>query len=225
MNVNQATKEYLERYVEKKTENSKNLKESQAVGADQEDGTAVTDEKDEPPNSSVEDSSKNGDKGGKETHDFANFGIVTDEDKQGDQEALEKLTGLIEERLKTKPLPPPPPPSQASIDGSGNSNLELPSKSRDGDSDVDTRSRECLWWIYDQFTFTCLSLFLWQIFTSTVNVCFHFCYLQMKLKGKMRMRQLATIKLLANRTDLKQSHPIGVEVMTGEAEIETENEI
>ena len=70
---------------------------------------------------------------------------MTDEDKAGDREATEKLTSMIEERLKTKPLPPPPPPSLAPADGSGNSNLELPSKSRDGDTDADImRSGECL---------------------------------------------------------------------------------
>jgi RNA-binding protein 25 len=70
---------------------------------------------------------------------------VTDEDKVGDREALEKLTSMIEERLKTKPLPPPPPPSQAPADGSVNPNSELPSKSRDVNTDADImRSRECL---------------------------------------------------------------------------------
>ncbi|CAK7326957.1 unnamed protein product [Dovyalis caffra] len=141
LNVNQATKEYLERYVEKKTENSKNFKETQAAGIDKVNGTGIDDEKGEPPKSSVEDSNDDSDKGNKENRDVSNFGIVNDEDKEGDREALEKLTSMIEERLKTKPLPPPPPPSQAPVDGSGNSNLELPSKSRDGDVDVDiTRS-------------------------------------------------------------------------------------
>lgn len=103
--------------------------------ADKEDGTATDIEKSEPSKSSAEDSNNDSDKGNKENHDLANFGIVTDEDKEGDREALEKLTGAIEERLKTKPLPPPPPPAPADV--SGNSNLELSAKSRDGDSDVD----------------------------------------------------------------------------------------
>lgn len=68
-------------------------------------------------------------------NDAANFGIVTDEDREADREAMEKLTSLIEERLKTKPLPPPPTPAPGN--GTGNSNSELPAKSRDGDSDVD----------------------------------------------------------------------------------------
>ncbi|KAJ6898898.1 hypothetical protein NC652_025416 [Populus alba x Populus x berolinensis] len=137
LNVNQATKEYLERYVEKKTENSKNFKETQVADTGKEDGTGIDDKKGEFSKSSVEDSNNDSDKGNKENRDLANFGIVTDEDKAGDREAIEKLTSMIEERLKTKPLPPPPPPSLAPADGSGNSNLELPSKSRDGDTDAD----------------------------------------------------------------------------------------
>ncbi|KAI5573499.1 hypothetical protein BDE02_10G083000 [Populus trichocarpa] len=137
LNVNQATKEYLERYVEKKTENSKNFKETQVADTGKEDGTGIDGKKGEFSKSSAEDSNNDSDKGNKENHDLANFGIVTDEDKAGDREAIEKLTSMIEERLKTKPLPPPPPPSLAPADGSGNSNLELPSKSRDGDTDAD----------------------------------------------------------------------------------------
>ncbi|XP_057984986.1 RNA-binding motif protein 25 isoform X3 [Hevea brasiliensis] len=131
LNVNQATREYLERYVEKKTENSKNLKENQAGRIDKEDGTALGVEKNEPSKSTEEDSNIDKEKGNKESHDLANFGIVTDEDKEADKEALEKLTSMIEERLKTKPLPPPPPQTP------GNTNSELPAKSRDGDSDAD----------------------------------------------------------------------------------------
>ncbi|KAJ6718975.1 SPLICING FACTOR PWI DOMAIN-CONTAINING PROTEIN / RNA RECOGNITION MOTIF (RRM)-CONTAINING PROTEIN [Salix purpurea] len=136
LNVNQATKEYLERYVEKKTENSKNFKETQVAETDKDDGTGNDDKKCESPKSSVEVSNNDSEKGNKDNHDLANFGIVTDEDKAGDREAIEKLTSMIEERLKTKPLPPPPPPSLAPADGSGNSHLELPSKSRDGDADI-----------------------------------------------------------------------------------------
>ena len=136
LNVNQATREYLERYVEKKAENSKTLKESQAAGADKEDGAATVVEKNEPPKSSgEEDSNKDGDRENKENNDPANFGIVTGEDKERDKEALEKLTSMIEERLKTNPLPPPPPEAPAH-DSSTNS--ELPVKSKDGDSDTGT---------------------------------------------------------------------------------------
>ncbi|XP_015894679.3 RNA-binding motif protein 25 [Ziziphus jujuba] len=134
LNVNQATREYLERYVEKKTENHKKVKETEAVGAKTEDEDAVDAEKKEIPNPSVTDSKDDNDSGNKE-NETTNFGIVTDEDRVADQEAIEKLTGMIEERLKTRPLPPPP--AQAPADGTGNSNSELLTKSRDGDSDVD----------------------------------------------------------------------------------------
>nr|XP_034923052.1 RNA-binding protein 25-like isoform X1 [Populus alba] len=137
LNVDQATKEYLERYVEKKTENSKIFKETQAAGADKEYRTGIDNEKGEPPISSINVSINDSDKGNKENHDHANFGIVTDEDKEGDREAMENLTSMIEERVNTKPLPPPPPPSQAPADGSVNPNLELPSKSRDVNTDAD----------------------------------------------------------------------------------------
>uniref|UniRef100_A0A5B7BM64 Putative Nucleotide-binding, alpha-beta plait n=2 Tax=Davidia involucrata TaxID=16924 RepID=A0A5B7BM64_DAVIN len=136
LNVNQATREFLERYVEKKKENSKKLKATEPEGAEKEEESAPGDENNEPPKPSVEDSKKDDiDLENKENHDIANFGMVTDEDREADREALEKLTGMIEERLKTNPLPPPPP--QTAADGSGNSNLELPAKSKDGDSDVD----------------------------------------------------------------------------------------
>ena len=72
----------------------------------------------------------------KESHDVANFGIVTDEDREADCEALEKITKMIEERLKTRPLPTPP--AQPTGDGSVNLTSEQPVKARDGDSVVDT---------------------------------------------------------------------------------------
>jgi hypothetical protein len=49
--------------------------------------------------------------------------------------------------------------------------------------------------------------------------------MQMQLMVKMMMGQLVAIKLQMTRTGLKRARPIGVEGMTGEAEIETENEI
>lgn len=88
-------------------------------------------EKNDSTKSSEENPKEDNDSGNKE-NDSANFGIVTDEDKEADKEATGKLNSMIDERLKTKPLPPPP-----ALDGTRNSNSELPSKSRDGDSDVD----------------------------------------------------------------------------------------
>ncbi|KAA8533138.1 hypothetical protein F0562_033329 [Nyssa sinensis] len=136
LNVNQATREFLERYIEKKMENSKKLRATETEGAEKEDESAPGDEKIELPKPSVEESKKDDiDLGKKENNDIANFGMVTDEDKAADLEAFEKLTAMIEERLKTMPLQPHP--LQTDADGSGNSNSELPVKLKDGDSDVD----------------------------------------------------------------------------------------
>ncbi|KAM1170760.1 hypothetical protein ACFX13_021516 [Malus domestica] len=134
LNVNQATRDYLERVVQKKTENSKKLKEAEA--AEKGDGSAPDGEKNVPSNPSVQDPKEEDSNSSNKENDTANFGIVTDEDKEADQEAMEKLTSLIEERIKNKPLPPPPTPAPG--DATRNSNSTLPAKSRDGDSDVDT---------------------------------------------------------------------------------------
>ncbi|XP_058114927.1 RNA-binding motif protein 25 isoform X2 [Magnolia sinica] len=135
LNVNQATREYLERYVEKKTEREKKLKEGDAEGIEKDDESAPGVKKHEPQKPSLQDSKKDDHSADKENHDAAQkFGIVTDEDREADREASEKLTSMMEERLKTKPLPPPPPVQN---DSSMKSNSEVPAKSRDGDSDVD----------------------------------------------------------------------------------------
>lgn len=138
LKVTEATRKYLELYVEKKTEREK-LKETEAGAADKDSESAAGVEKQEPPKPLVEEKEKDSeDSMGRENQENTEkFGIVTDEDREADRDALEKLTNMIEERLKTKPLPPPPPPAQTPADGSTKSNSEVPSKSRDGDSDVD----------------------------------------------------------------------------------------
>ncbi|KAI3452744.1 hypothetical protein Pfo_009407 [Paulownia fortunei] len=148
LNVNQATREYLERYVEKKIESSKDVKDSETDGADKEELTAsgadinetVKSSKKSQMPSSDEKKKDESEKSNKETPDSANFGLVTDEDREADREALEKLTGIIEERLKSRPLPPPPP--QTAGDGPGNSNSEQPSGSRDRESDGDVAKKD-----------------------------------------------------------------------------------
>ncbi|CAN1320962.1 RNA-binding motif protein 25, partial [Linum perenne] len=137
LNVDQATREYLDRYVERKTENWKNLREGAADA--EKNGLSESSEKAGLDKSSVDDSEKDNGKENRGKHDLANFGMVTDEDKENDKAASEKLTNMIEERLKTNPLPPPPPPPP--IVGSGNSSIE-PTKSRDGDSDIDILSND-----------------------------------------------------------------------------------
>ncbi|RZC28256.1 RNA-binding protein 25 isoform F [Glycine soja] len=138
VNVNQAMKEILELYVKTKTENLKN-KETQEVGEKNEGEQPSNANEDakvdtEPSNKEASESSN------KESHDVANFGIVTDEDREADCEALEKITKMIEERLKTRPLPTPP--AQPTGDGSVNLTSEQPVKARDGDSVVDTEKNE-----------------------------------------------------------------------------------
>ncbi|KAF5177824.1 Rna-binding protein [Thalictrum thalictroides] len=135
LNVNQATREYLERYVEKKTEREK-LKEIEAEATKKDEESAPGVEKNEPSKPLVEESKEENVTVNKETQENSqNFGIVTDEDREADRDALEKLQNMLEERLKTKPLPPPP--AQLPPDGSAKSNSDVPTKSRDGDSDVE----------------------------------------------------------------------------------------
>ncbi|KAI4328243.1 hypothetical protein L6164_020615 [Bauhinia variegata] len=140
LKVDEATRKYLERYVEKKAENSKK-KESEAAGPEKDDGSAQPCDANEDGKPDAEHSKKeDNDLGTKENHDASTFGIVTDDDKEADQEALGKLTSMVEERLKTRPLPPPP--AQAAADGSVSLASEQPAKARDGDTDVDKLKNE-----------------------------------------------------------------------------------
>lgn len=125
-------KEHLERYVQKKAENLN--KESQAGVVEKDEGEQ-TSNANEGIKAEKESSNKVDSESVNKEHDVTNFGIVTDEDREGDREALEKITKMIEERLKTRPLPPPP--AQRSGDGSVNLTSEQPVKTREGDS-VDT---------------------------------------------------------------------------------------
>ncbi|KAL8534140.1 hypothetical protein ACS0TY_010229 [Phlomoides rotata] len=140
LNVNQTTRKYLERYVEKKTESSK-AKESEAEGTNKDEVRVSGTDTDKAVRSSEEslkpsdEQKKDDEEMNKENHDASCLGLVTDEDREADREALEKLKGMIEERLRSKPLPPPPPPP--AIDGPGNSNSEQPSGSRDRESEDD----------------------------------------------------------------------------------------
>ncbi|XP_020578893.1 RNA-binding protein 25 isoform X2 [Phalaenopsis equestris] len=136
LNINQATREYLERYVEKKTEREKEkLKETDDASVEGNEG--MSSENEEPLKPAIDEEKRDTeDSGEKENQDIHKFGIVSDEDREADKDALEKVTNMIEERLKTNPLPPPPP-IPAFIDGPAKSNSEVPSRSKDGDSDID----------------------------------------------------------------------------------------
>nr|XP_043612566.1 RNA-binding protein 25 [Erigeron canadensis] len=137
LNFDKATKEYLKRYVEKKKENTKNQKATDAEGAVKEE------DKEEPPKPSIEELKEvkkedDNNESNKENDDYSTFGLVTDDDNEADREASAKLTGMIEERIKNKPLPPPPPPPQIAPDVLVAPTSEHLAKSRDGDSDLDT---------------------------------------------------------------------------------------
>ncbi|XP_078443020.1 splicing factor PWI domain-containing protein / RNA recognition motif (RRM)-containing protein [Wolffia australiana] len=121
LNVNQATREYLERYVEKKKEREK-LKESESG----EDGTGT--DKSEAPRPGVVESEEESDDKEKDER-TQKFGIVSEEDRDADREALEKLEDMMEQRLKKKPTLLPAPPSEATPETAG--------KPRERDSDAD----------------------------------------------------------------------------------------
>lgn len=126
--------EFLEQYVERKIENSKK-NDTQEAGAEKDDENAqLPDAKGDGKPDAGHSKKENNISRNKESHDVATFGIVTDEDKKTDQDALEKITNMIEERLKTRPLPTVP--AQSAGDGSSITS-EQPAKTRDRDSDVD----------------------------------------------------------------------------------------
>jgi RNA-binding protein 25 len=127
VNINDATKEYLKKYVEEKKKAQENAKEKDDGGGD---GTSAAAE-----NESLKlDSDKTdeaedvGDKDDQEN--TKKFGIVSNEDSEADKEAGEQISSMIEEWLKTRPPPPPPPPPvQPSAD--------ISSKHNNGESGVD----------------------------------------------------------------------------------------
>lgn len=136
MDEDEAMKD-LERYVQRKTENSIK-KEAQTAGDEKDDeGTKPSDATDAAKPDVDPSNKEDNDSGNKESHDVKNFGIVTDEDREADRDALEKIANMIEERLMTRPLPPPP--ALPTVDGSVSSVQEQPAKTRDGESDVDTK--------------------------------------------------------------------------------------
>lgn len=131
MNVNQATKEYLLKYVEKKIETAKKAKESQAVGTEENQAEGPESER-RKLESAENETGKDGEPKSKENIDIANSAVINDEEREADREAMEKIESAIEERLKSNPLPPPPPPPPADRSG-----MELAFTSKDGDSNTD----------------------------------------------------------------------------------------
>ncbi|XP_023541514.1 RNA-binding protein 25-like isoform X1 [Cucurbita pepo subsp. pepo] len=131
----QATRDYLKRYVEKKAENSKKLKETQVSETKEDEADIANVAKNETSKPPAEDSKEDRDSGEKEDHDIACSAVLSDEDREADREASEKLTNSLEERLKSRPLPPPPLLTTADV--SGNSSAEPSAKLKDGEYDVD----------------------------------------------------------------------------------------
>jgi hypothetical protein len=182
INEDEAMRNYLERYVQKKTEDSKE-KETQATEVEKDDKVAKPSDVNEDAKPDLEHSNKeeSNDSANKKSHDVATFGIVTDEDREVDRDALDKIKMMIEERLKTRPLPPPPPPPIG--DGSVDSTSEQPTKTR-GDSDVDTKKNgkgKTLWLLYllsvQWFTegvYSIVRLLFPLLFLKLIFLCFAF---------------------------------------------------
>ncbi|XP_042449504.1 RNA-binding protein 25-like isoform X2 [Zingiber officinale] len=131
LNINQGTREYLERYVEKKAETEKQEVAETGDPANERDSKESTEKQGQSANPMEEGTKKDSEDKENQVGNKS-FGLVTDEDREFDAVALEKLTGMLEERLKNKPLPPP-----MLVDGSVKSTSDTPSKSKDGDSDID----------------------------------------------------------------------------------------
>ncbi|KAF3431289.1 hypothetical protein FNV43_RR26019 [Rhamnella rubrinervis] len=126
LNVNQGTREYLERYVEKKTENYKKVKETEATGAEKEDEEAAGAEKNDTPKPSVEDSKEDNASGNKE-NDTANFGIVI----------VYKLADAAEEKIDGETTSDNKPSSEHD-----KPEISSPDKSRRHDRRTRDRDRE-----------------------------------------------------------------------------------
>ncbi|KAL3687938.1 hypothetical protein R1sor_014247 [Riccia sorocarpa] len=144
LNVNQATREYLERYVAKKKESEKLIKEeAEAIVKDEELAPGV--ESIEPPKPSLIQFSKDEstDKGEVSEDYGKKFGLVNDFDKQADEAASQKLASMLEERARLKPLPPPPPLPPAGSLGKTASPFEA-SGNKDGDPSLDVAKSEDL---------------------------------------------------------------------------------
>lgn len=153
----------MEKYIKKKNENLQ--KDAQAVGSEKDGESAQPSnaKEDGKPDDAKEEDSKSENK---ENHNVINLSIISDEDKEADREALEKITNMIEERLKTRPLPSPP--AQAAPDGPANS--EQPSKARDGDSDADTvNNGELEKWTEGSFLLLYLSVITVHLFIFNIS--------------------------------------------------------
>ncbi|KAJ4811056.1 RNA-binding protein 25 [Rhynchospora pubera] len=135
LNINQATRDYLDKYVARKKEREK-LKETEALLGDlAAEGIAQHPTENDASKPAVEVPKKeSGSPDNKEEAQDENrtFGIVNDDDRAADKEVMEMITKMLEERAKTLP-PPPPPPTETPANISDKSHSEVTSKSRDRD--------------------------------------------------------------------------------------------
>ncbi|KAJ1268420.1 hypothetical protein BS78_07G133500 [Paspalum vaginatum] len=116
ININDATREYLKKYVEEKKRAQEKVKETEDAGGD---GITAGAENESSKHATDESVKAMGDAGDKDTEENTKkFGIITDDESETDKDVAEKLSSMIEEWLKTRP-PPPPPPVQPSADSSG----------------------------------------------------------------------------------------------------------
>ncbi|XP_024365355.1 RNA-binding motif protein 25 isoform X3 [Physcomitrium patens] len=140
LNVNQATREYLERYVAKKKERERIALEEEAANREEEaaPGVEVVPE----PKKAINGVNSKKDENTPED-DAKKFGLVTDADKEVDDQAVQKLNAMLAERAKARPLPPPPPlatPVETSVKSS--SVADGSTLLKDGDSTADGEKSE-----------------------------------------------------------------------------------
>lgn len=102
LNVNQATREYLERYVAKKKEREKFLQQQAAeMEKDEELAPGVDSiEAPKPPLLFGKDDGVDKEFGSEE--DAKKFGLVSAADTQADELAIQKMNGMLEERYWTR---------------------------------------------------------------------------------------------------------------------------
>ncbi|KAG2578683.1 RNA-binding protein 25-like isoform X2 [Panicum virgatum] len=132
ININDATKEYLKKYVEEKKRLEEKAKETENGDMDRTTAVAEIESSKPVPDESDKATEDAGDKDSEENTN--KFGIITDEDSEADKDVAVKIRITIEEWLKTRP-PPPPPPVQPSADSSG---VDMTKPDSDDKNDADT---------------------------------------------------------------------------------------
>ncbi|KAG6556371.1 hypothetical protein Mapa_002314 [Marchantia paleacea] len=144
LNVNQATRDYLERYVSKKKESEKLIREeAEAIVKDEELAPGVESIEPLKPSLILFPKDEGTDKEENAEEDGKKFGLVNDFDRQADELASQKLASMLEERARLRPLPPPPPLPPAGSLSKAASPFDS-SRFKDGDSNLDGTKSEDL---------------------------------------------------------------------------------